>query len=438
MLLAETQAAPDRREAAVLFDRLRSLSAEAATVTTPDHVRDRLLFATLVATGAFAGSIALIDGDEVQVFTASGYRPELLAELGRFPLDAAIPLAEAARTGEIIAVGGAGAWAARYPALEDLAEHPGVALPLSFGGGTLGAVGLSYDSPRDFDATYLAFLGAVATQVAAAVERVVLEIDSQRLLARHRAAERVVRASLLPVRVPAIRGWEIAARYEAAEGDLGGDFYDFIPLPSGGWAVVIGDVEGRGPDAAVVSALARQVLRDATATFDTPAAMLAHLNSAILSGLEGTPVGEAGEPGFDSPRFVTVAAVVITPAADGGRSIEIALAGHPQPLHGEVATGRVHRLGQPGGLLGLIPGPPLTDITVRIAPGDTVLLFTDGLVERHHGRRFFDEDDVAPILAAHLERSVDELADAVVAAANDFAGERHTDDTAVLVLRAVS
>ena len=434
--MSETEVPADAGDAAALFGRLRSLAVEAATVTTVEQVRGRLLLAVLVATGAFAGSFALIDGQDVQVFSASGYRPELLTEFGRFPLDAPIPLAEAARTGETVVMTDREGWAGRYPHLGAVAEHPGVAIPLSTASGRVGALGLSFAASPRLGPTELAFLDAVSAQVAAVIDRVSHEIDSRHLLDRQRAAERVVRASLLPGRIPAVRGWQIAARYQPASGDLGGDFYDFVPLPTGGWAVVVGDVQGRGAEAAIVSALARQVLRDATAAFDSPAAMLAHLNSAMLDGLNTEPSATLWEPGLDGPRFVTVAAVTLTPSATSQRSIQLALGGHPHPLLGRAATGCVVELGSPGSLLGLLPTPQFTDTTAEVSPGDTLVLFTDGLVERHHGQDYFDDEAVVALMAANLHRSADEMAEVLIGAARDFSGPQHSDDTAVVVLKA--
>ncbi len=432
--MSGTDLPTEAERAAVLFSRLRALALEASTVTAAEDARGRLLMAVLVATGASAGSIALIDGQDVQVFSASGYTPELIAELGRFPLNASLPLAEAARTGEIVVIAHSRG-EERFPLLGSLGLGPAAAVPLSTAVGRIGALGLSFAAPRRFDQADLAFFDAVGAQVATVIDRIAKEIDSRRLLDRDRAAERVVRASLLPARVPVVRGWEIAARYQAAAGDLSGDFYDFIPLPTGGWAVVIGDVQGRGPEAAIVGALARQALRDSTATFDSPAAMLAHLNGAMLEGLGAAPVME-GEPGLDASRFVTVAAVTLTPAGTARRIIRLALAGHPQPLHGRASTGRVVPVGSPGGLLGLLHAPDLIDTAAEVSPGDVLVLFTDGLVERHHGSRFFDEGAVAALIVANLQRSSEEMADALIAAAQEFSGPGHSDDTAVVVLRA--
>ena len=419
-----------------LFDRLEELSRLSAGVMTRTDVEERLVFALLDATGAFAGSLALIVGDEVYVVSATGYDPELLARLGRFPLDAPITLAEGARTGELILLPDVATWIERYPGLRNVAEHPGAVIPLVGTGGPLGAIGLSFDHGHAFDRSRTAFLAAVGALVSNLLERVDHHERLVELVQRQKAMLLTARTALVPASLPAVRGFDLAARYEPGEDDIGGDFIDCVALPDGRWALVVGDVQGRGYEAAAVSVLARQILRAATTTYGSPRQILEHLNHALLSGLTGIDSSRVGEPGVEDPRFVTVAVAVITPALSGRRNVQLALAGHPQPLLGRRATGRVTAVGTPGGLLGLLQGPPITDEELHLEPGDVVVMFTDGLVERRRAHEFFDEESVTPVLGAHLGADADTIADAVISAANDFAGSQRNDDTAVLVLRA--
>ena len=399
-------------------------------------MEQHLVFALLRATGAFAGSLALIVDDEVEVVSATGYDPELLTQLGRFPLAAPIPLAESARTGELILMPDVASWIERYPGLRNVAEHPGAAIPLVGTDGPLGAIGLSFDHDQAFDRARAAFLAAVGAQVSVLLERVEHHDRLAELVERQRTMLLTAQTALVPATLPPVRGFELAARYEPGEGDIGGDFIDCVALPDGRWALVVGDVQGRGYEAAAVSVLARQILRAATTTYGSPRQILEHLNHALLSGLTGLDASRAGEPGVDDPRFVTVAVAVINPALTGRRTIQLALAGHPQPLLGRASGGDVTPVGTPGGLLGLLPGPPIADCEIDLEPGDVLVMFTDGLVERRRAHDFFDEGSVAPVLAGHLTSPADTIADAIISAANDFAGASRSDDTAVLVVRA--
>ena len=419
-----------------LFGRLEQLFAEVGTILTSTEVEERLVPALLKATGAMAGSVAVLSGDEIEIFSAQGYAPEVLGHFGRFPVDASLPLAETIRTGEMVAMNDLAAWRERYPELETVAEHPAVSVPVRWGEEVIAAIGLSFDAEQPFDETQLSFLSALGTHVAALLERVKLFERSLESESRHRALTRSMAASLLPPAFPKVPGYSIAARYETGADDIGGDFIDAVPLPRDRWAVVVGDVQGRGHDAAAVGSLARQVLRAGTSAYDNPARLLEHLNEALLAGLSGIDPAGGDEPGVDAPRFVTVVVAVLGgPSPDGGREVTLSLAGHPQPLLGVGSTGEVSPVGTPGGLLGLLPGPALTETKVFLSPGDSLVLFTDGLTERHRRRRFFDEEAVSPILARSLHLDAQGIADAIMDAADDFAGERRDDDTAVVVIQ---
>ena len=434
--LSEPSTSPERDDPVDLLDRLETLARVSAAVISRRDLEERLVFAVLEATGAFAGSLALIVGDEVEVVSATGYGPELLAQFGRFPLDAPIPIAEGARRGELILLADVATWIERYPGLRSVAEHPGAVIPLIGTGGPLGAIGLSFYEDRPFDRARTSLFAAVGALVSALVERVAHHDRLAELVARQKAMLLTAQTALAPASMPALRGLELAARYEPGEDDIGGDFIDCVALPDGRWALVVGDVQGRGYEAAAVSVLAGQILRVATTTYGRPRQILEHLNHALLSGLTGIDSTSAGEPGVEDPRFVTVAVAVVTPALTGRRVVQLALAGHPRPLLGRVSDGQVTAIGCPGGLLGLLPGPPITDQEIQLEPGDVMVMFTDGLIERRRAGEFFDEESVTPVLARHLHDDAETIADAVIGAANDFAGAQRSDDTAVLVLRA--
>jgi phosphoserine phosphatase RsbU/P len=249
--------------------------------------------------------------------------------------------------------------------------------------------------------------------------------------ARKHGAERALLArtlqeSLLPPWLPQIPGLEVAARYVAGGGevDVLGDFYDVFPSVRGGWGVVVGDVCGKGVPAAKSTALARYTLRAEAHRETRPSAVLTALNRALLDW----PT--------DDPRFLTAIYATVRPTP-GGATVQIASAGHPLALVRR-ANGRVQEIGRAGSLLGLFPHPRLSDSRAKLRPGDSLILFTDGVTEaRRIGRPgLFGDDRLRNTLAACAGRSAAQIADSVQQAARDFADAPAADDTVVLVIQA--
>ncbi|MFC3690056.1 histidine kinase N-terminal 7TM domain-containing protein [Aquipuribacter hungaricus] len=177
-----------------------------------------------------------------------------------------------------------------------------------------------------------------------------------------------LQTALLPAVLPEVPGLLAGALYRpAGEGrEIGGDFYELWPLGDGRWCAVLGDVAGKGAEAAAVTARVRFTLRALSADAARPERLLSAVNTALSD--EG-----------DDERFCTLAHVVLTPHP-GGVSADLVLAGHLQPLLRR-ADGRVEVVGVPGTALGLVPDPVLVPQRVELADGDLLCLFTDGLVE---------------------------------------------------------
>ncbi|MBW3640138.1 MAG: SpoIIE family protein phosphatase [Actinobacteria bacterium] len=269
--------------------------------------------------------------------------------------------------------------------------------------------------------------------------RAALAVDNARLYEERAAVAKALQASLLPPALPTVPGVEFGARYAAAgEGnEVGGDFYDVFALPhvagadvgeadvagvdDGQWAVAIGDVCGKGAEAAAITGLARNVLRLLGREGRPPQAILQRLNSAIL---------ELGERG----RFCTASLAAIHPSAEGVR-VRLSCAGHPLPVL-VTADGRATLVGTGGSLLGVMDEvhPPADELFLR--PGDTLVFYTDGVTERRSGDRMFGEDSLLASCAAAAGRSADEFAGQLEQAVRDFGDEPSRDDLAVLVVRA--
>ncbi len=232
-----------------------------------------------------------------------------------------------------------------------------------------------------------------------------------------------LQSSLLPAALPKIPGLVLAARYEPAgyQHDVGGDFYDAFPVDADRWGLVLGDVSGKGAEAAATTSLIRYTLRTLALGEDRPSRVLGRLNDALLR--EG-----------DGERFCT-AIYAIASATESGMELRLCLAGHHPGLLRR-ADGVVEQVGVLGTALGLFAGPTLTDVTVHLGPGDLLCLFTDGLSEARDGPDLFGEERIAGLLAQTPRVSPDVILDRLATAARSFARGPLSDDLALLAIEA--
>lgn len=232
--------------------------------------------------------------------------------------------------------------------------------------------------------------------------------------------------TLIPPALEPVPGLDVAAHYHFASPDeVGGDFYDLFPLAAGRWGFFMGDVRGKGAGAAVVTSLARYTLRAAAVSDPVPATVLGNLNTALDQHFHE-----------DEPTFCTVIFGLLTPVGnDVGFHVVLAGGGHP-PAVLLRADGSADYLPTPGGqLVGVVPDAQFTTTTVDLGPGDTLLLYTDGLTEArtgNAGERYGDEAllDLARSLAP---TSAPGAVEALTALLDSF-GEGLDDDTALLAM----
>jgi serine phosphatase RsbU (regulator of sigma subunit)/integral membrane sensor domain MASE1/anti-sigma regulatory factor (Ser/Thr protein kinase) len=229
--------------------------------------------------------------------------------------------------------------------------------------------------------------------------------------------------SLLPTTLPEIPGLEAAAEYRPAGEPhvVGGDFYDLFPGDDGSWAVVVGDVCGKGASAAAVTGLARYTLRAAAVRESRPSRALKLLNDAML---------RQRAPG----EFCTVAFARIEP--NGAQTVRavVSSGGHPLPLVLR-SDGQVETIGSHGTLLGVLENPKLSDTPVELRAGDALVLYTDGLTDAFAPDRTVTQAELASALQALVGKSAPEIAREV---ARKLLGEGEPeprDDIALLVLR---
>lgn len=300
-----------------------------------------------------------------------------------------------------------------------LGLRSGLIVPLVARGRVLGALTLiSAESGRIYDESDLAFAEDLGRRAGVAME-------NARLYANEHHIAATLQQSLLPGRLPAIPGAESAARYVAAGGgEVGGDFYDLFELEDGGgWAAVLGDVCGKGPEAASLTALARHTLR-AESDLLAPGVVLGRLNAAVLRQRTDA-------------RFLTAVYVWLRPADTGLRAV-IASGGHPPALVLR-RDGRVDQVKPAGPLIGVFGAARYAEEEAPLEPGDALVLYSDGVIEaRTPGpeRRFFGLPRLSDLLTAHAGASAEELAGGIETALVGFQQEALGDDVALLVVRA--
>jgi PAS domain S-box-containing protein len=256
--------------------------------------------------------------------------------------------------------------------LHQLQPRSMMIVPVVARGRTLGAISfVGAESGRTYDESDLALAEELARHAGMAV-------DNARLYTELSGIADTLQAELLPTEIPDIPGIEVAVRYRAA-GELnrvGGDFYDVFPRGQNEWAVVIGDVSGKGASAAAVTALARYTLRGAAAGANAPSEALDALNEALLERRR-------------DQEFCSVA-LVFMKLGERGLEATIALGGHP-PAYVRRASGELEQWGAPGLLMGFAHDPPLSDQQLSFGPGDTLLLYTDGVTDAaRDGDRYGD------------------------------------------------
>ncbi|MDQ4124247.1 MAG: SpoIIE family protein phosphatase [Actinomycetota bacterium] len=252
--------------------------------------------------------------------------------------------------------------------------------------------------------------------------RAAIAIDNARLFQERTHVARTLQKSLLPPNLPDIPGVDLAARYEpaGAANEVGGDFFDAFRWGRRRWAIVIGDVSGKGPDAAAVTGLARHTLRAAALAQRSPSAILGVLNEALLS---------------DGPKekFSTVVFATLE-KTDDGVCLTAASGGHPAPLVLR-RDGQLEELAVPGTLIGVFKEVELTDQFTYLEPGDMVVFYTDGVTDIPG---FEDENQtllVETFLRAAASADPRVVADEIVRAAVEVQGGAPRDDIALLVLR---
>jgi PAS domain S-box-containing protein len=291
-----------------------------------------------------------------------------------------------------------------------------IVVPMVAAGKVIGAITfVTAESQRRLGPDDLELAEELARRAGVAVENARLYTE------RTRIASTLQRA-LLPESLPTIPGVELEALYTAAGelNEVGGDFYDVFACGPERWMLVIGDVCGKGPRAAAVTALARYTLRAAAMSGQRPVEMLKMLHRALIE--QQSPAD-----------MCTVCLVELTPAAEAV-GLEVALAGHPPPLTIR-AAGKVEQVGEIGTLLGMIEPLAIEPVKAKLAAGDTLLLYTDGVTDAGAEREMIGEAGLRELCVGAEERSLAQLLSRLESVALERSGEGLRDDMALLAVR---
>ncbi|MEV6742944.1 SpoIIE family protein phosphatase [Streptomyces sp. NPDC088394] len=381
--------------------------------------------------------------DGLAVFGIAGERLTVVGHHGHsvgdedpftdMPLETDYPAAEVVRTGRAIYLPSPEDYSRRYPVTWPLASRFGrrswAFLPLIVAGRTMGAWMAGFKHPVSFTPDERSVLTTVARMLAQALTRAgVAETERELSLGLQR--------SMMPTLGPDIPGMTVAARYIPTGGGLqvGGDWYDMIPLPNGRIALVIGDVQGHDVRAAGLMGQLRIALRAYAAEGHRPDAVLSRA-SRFLSGL--TDAYEDGEE--TGPRFATCLYAETDPETG---TLDIARAGHPDPVVITAdGTAMIHQT--EGGMpLGIETDADYPTSRLTLEPGETIMLCTDGLIETGGHDMFSGWDRLRPVLeqqTADLEKLADALVQAVHGPTSHYTtgplADRREDDIALLLLR---
>ncbi|MEU9118515.1 SpoIIE family protein phosphatase [Streptomyces sp. NPDC048506] len=378
-----------------------------------------------------------IEGDRISVIGHHGHRPGDEKPFIDMPLETDYPAAEVIRTGRAIYLPMPEHYSRRYPTTWPLAARFGrtswAFLPLVNAGRTIGAWMAGFAQPVAFTPDERSVLTTVARMLAQALARAGVQEEQQELALG-------LQRSMMPTVQPDILGMSVAARYVPTGGGLevGGDWYDMIPLPSGRIALVIGDVQGHDVRAAGLMGQLRIALRAYASEGHHPDAVLSRA-SRFLAGINETELRGHGE----DQRFATCLYIEVDPATG---LLDIARAGHPDPAI-RLTDGTMLVRPTAGGLpLGIVPDTDYPTTRIVLEPGETMLVCTDGLIETGGHDLETGWARLRDIIEAHDVREGDgdleRLADALVQAVHGPPShhttgplvDRREDDIAVLLL----
>ena len=289
----------------------------------------------------------------------------------------------------------------------------GFAVPLVARGARLGTLAVGRHARHRHDADEVAVVEDVARRAA-------LAIDNARIHDERRTVARTLQQSLLPPALPKVDGVGFAAEYVPTGSEVGGDFYDVVPSGPDRWVVVVGDVSGKGVQAATVTGLVRDVIRILVDDGKPMTEVLCRVNRTLVQRGGG--------------RYCTLAMASVHRETDGTLAVVLHLAGHDRAVLVR-ADGKTSFVGEGGTALGLLEQISSPDAEVRLQPGDSLIFYTDGVTERRRGRELFGTARLREAAGPLAGYPAEVIAARLRSITINFSVEEPRDDIAILVLR---
>lgn len=293
--------------------------------------------------------------------------------------------------------------------------HSAVVVPLIARGRLLGTLSLySQHNGRRYVPELLTLMRDLA-------DRAAMALDNAILYAARTQLAQTLQSSLLPDELPTLEQVTLASAYHPAreESEVGGDFYDVFTTPSGCW-LVVGDVCGKGPKAAAVTALVRHSVRAFAFVRSSPAQVLGAVNQVMLGHALAN-------------RFATAVVARLDLTSEPVKVV-IARAGHPPPLL-LAADGEAGCIGAHGMMLGVRPGSNVVDVRIELTSGSTLVLYTDGLLDAGAPRQASTPEDLCGLLAEHAGVAPHLVVQQLERLALSSGAGRLRDDVAIMVAR---
>jgi len=310
-----------------------------------------------------------------------------------------------------------------------------LAVPVTHSGQAIGALVVNTRTPRQFNDDDIRLMQLMANQAAIAIETVRLQerAAAERQLRKELQLARDIQTSFLPRQLPRLAGWDFGAYYAAAR-EIGGDFYDFIPLrdpsqrPAGMegnflegcnlLGLVIADVSDKGVPAALFMALSRTLVRAVTISGRSPAEAIQRANELIRSDSR-------------SDQFITLFYAALDPEAATLRFVN---AGHNPPMLVRCDPETIFTLRAPGTVLGILDGIRLTEAETHFEPGDILLMYTDGVIDALNAdSEEFGMERLAKIMIENCHLSAEGLVNKIVEELGAFVGDREAFDDMTMV-----
>ena len=376
----------------------------------------------------------LLSGDEPDTLyfqAASGWTSDPVAAGYRVPADDSTGSGQVIRSQSVLLIEDLSRqdpplWTPEWLAREGF--RAAAIVPLVADGRSIGAMVIDMRQPRQFSEVEVRLLRLMANQAALAIEKARLhreELQRQRI-EEELSVGRSIQRSMFPAETPRLPGWQFATDFEAAR-QVGGDFYDFFPLPGepGRWGLVIADVSDTGVPAALFMALSRTTIRNLALRGRAPADVISWANRFIQEDSQ-------------SDMFLTVFYAELD-TRDG--RLTYANAGHNPPLLWRAAGGQFETLEPTCPLLGVLPELDVHVMETWLRPGDVLVLYTDGITEafdhdfNEFGRARLQET-LAGLLDQHPEATADDVEAAITAAVRAFIGASpQPDDMTLLIIK---